>query len=61
MRLKLKLFFQGDSGGSFACVENGVFHLQGVTSLGNPLRGKPAVFTDVYFFKQWIENTMREN
>ncbi|XP_068904995.1 chymotrypsin-1-like isoform X2 [Tenebrio molitor] len=48
----------GDSGGPLLCNEE----LTGVVSYGNPCgEGTPDVFTEVYFFNDWIDSVINDN
>lgn len=59
VKILLVLACNGDSGGPL--VEDD--ELIGINSWtwGCAIPGKPAVFTDVFYFKDWIERTMNEN
>ena len=55
----------GDSGGGLQCKmnKNGPWILVGITSFGSGCAktGYPDVFTNVAYYRQWIDNAMRNN
>ena len=61
---KLSIYLQGDSGGPLACYndELDVYELQGATSFGVDCgeTREPGGFTNVHFFKEWIEQFMEK-
>lgn len=55
---------KGDSGGPLACERDGRWYLMGVTSWANEgcmHSGDPGVFSDVLYFRSWIEEVMKNN
>ena len=50
--------FQGDSGGPLMRLNSeGLYELVGLTSWGvGCASDTPGVYTDVYFYRRWIEN-----
>lgn len=55
---------KADSGGPLTCERGGRWYLLGVTSWTNGGcmdQGDPGVFSDVLFFRNWIENNIRSN
>ncbi|XP_078354327.1 uncharacterized protein LOC144638916 [Oculina patagonica] len=54
----------GDSGGPLACERYGRWYLMGVASWakdGCTNKGDPAVFSDTFYFKNWLKQVMRNN
>ena len=55
---------QGDSGGPLACQRNGRWYLVGISSWayeGCMNNGDPGVFSDTLYFRNWIEEVMKNN
>ncbi|KAL9964706.1 hypothetical protein ACROYT_G028382 [Oculina patagonica] len=55
---------KGDSGGPLACERDGRWYLMGVTSWTNGgcmHNGDPGVFSDTLYFRNWMEEVMRNN
>ena len=53
---------RGDSGGPLTCEDRGRWFLVGLTSWGRngcADSGSPGVYADVFYFKRWIEETMK--
>ena len=51
-------YLQGDSGGPFACPVDGQYRVQGVVSVGSPQGNLPSTYTDVYYYKSWIDSVI---
>lgn len=54
---------QGDGGGPLVCGWNGKWHLVGATSYGF-LCGEPdfpGIYTDVYFYRDWVNDKIASN
>ena len=52
----------GDSGGPLACERGGRWYLLGITSWasgGCQNEGDPGVFADIFYFRNWIKETIR--
>ena len=55
---------KGDSGGPLTCERDGRWYLMGVTSWaydGCMNNGDPGVFSDTLYFRNWVEEVMRNN
>ena len=55
---------KGDSGGPLVCGRDGRWYIMGVTSWSNGgcmNNGDPGVFSDTLYFKNWVEEVMRNN
>ena len=55
---------KGDSGGPLTCERDGRWYLVGITSWSNGgcmNQGDPGVFSDALYFRNWIEEVMRNN
>ncbi|KAJ7371578.1 hypothetical protein OS493_024253 [Desmophyllum pertusum] len=55
---------KGDSGGPLVCERDGRWYLMGVTSWSNGgcmNNGDPGVFSDTLYFRNWVEEVMRNN
>ncbi|XP_063380322.1 phenoloxidase-activating enzyme-like [Cydia fagiglandana] len=52
----------GDSGGPIVVEQQGNFQLMGIVSFGDSKCGgsKPSVYTNVFSYLDWIQNTMRD-
>lgn len=53
---------KGDSGGPLACERDGRWYLAGITSWSNNGcmdQGDPGVFSDTFYFRDWIEEVRR--
>lgn len=55
---------KGDSGGPLACERDGRWYLLGITSWSNGgcmNQGDPGVFSDALYFRNWVEEVIRNN
>jgi len=55
---------KGDSGGPLTCERGGRWYLMGVTSWANGgcmNNGDPGVFSDTLYFRNWVEEVIRNN
>ena len=55
---------RGDSGGPIVCSREGYWFLMGATSWslgGCADSGYPGVYANIFYFKNWIVNTMESN